>query len=88
MEEAQYLVQEIKNLLRCLVYRKFDYAVDDVLRILQEQYGERFYRVTDWPDEAENFRSNFVIINSPDDVKVSIVGDGRVAKIIRGYLDG
>lgn len=80
----EFIEEEAKNLLRVLSYRKFDFAVDACLKILEEQFGARFYRVTEWPQEIDRLWSNFIVIDGPDDVKVSIA-DPRTKDVLRSY---
>lgn len=84
MTGAEYIKEEAKNLLHVLSYRKFDFAVDACLKILEEQFGARFYRVTEWPQEIDRLWSNFIVIDGPDDVKVSIA-DPRTKDVLRSY---
>ena len=81
---TEYVIREIEDLLRKLSCRKFDYAVDNALAILQDQFGARFYRVTDWPEEMARSRSNFVIIRGVGDVQVSLADPGTIAALV-GY---
>ena len=74
MTPAERVREEIKNLLETLVYKSFGQKVSAALRILEEIYDTRFYRVSDWPDVAArpDCTCNFIIVNSHDDIKVSL----------------
>lgn len=70
---AEQIKAEILDLLAKMVYRNLDYAVDQVLKILKDQTGMPFVRVSAWPENREVIPAHFVIISSPTDVEVSMV---------------
>ena len=84
MKATEYLANEVKNLLRTLVCRNTDYAVDQALKILKDEYGAEFYRVNDWPEDLKHKKSNFIIVHSRDDVEVSITGSCATILLARG----
>lgn len=51
----------VQNLLDVVIHR---YAVDRVLRIMEESFGGTWTRCTQIPDEADSLRANFVVVDN------------------------